>query len=69
MATSSGTDRTETTRLDELYAAVDPAAEFSCPICGIELTRAHFDTPERDYSCRFCGTRQTPSVLGGIVRT
>jgi predicted RNA-binding Zn-ribbon protein involved in translation (DUF1610 family) len=69
MATSSGIDRAETTRLDELYASVGTTEEFSCPICGIELTRANFDTPERDYSCPFCGTRQTPSVLGGIVRT
>jgi predicted RNA-binding Zn-ribbon protein involved in translation (DUF1610 family) len=69
MATSSDIDRTETNRLDELYASVGAAGEFSCPICGIELTRANFDTPERDYSCPFCGTRQPPSVLGGIVRT
>ncbi len=69
MATSSRIDRTEITRLDELYASVGTVEEFSCPICGIELTRANFDTPERDYSCPFCGTRQTPSVLGETVKT
>ena len=39
------------------------ADEYSCPVCGIELAQANFDTPERDYYCPFCSTRQTPSVV------
>jgi len=39
------------------------AAEYSCPVCGIALARSDFDTPEKEYYCPFCSTRQTPSVL------
>ncbi len=34
---------------------------YYCPVCGIELTRSDFDTPEGDYFCPFCCSEQTPS--------
>jgi rubredoxin len=34
-----------------------------CPACGIGLSKSDFDTPEKDYYCPFCSTRQAPSVL------
>ena len=48
---------------EELDAPEGPPDEYSCPVCGIELTQSNFDTPERDYYCPFCSTRQTPSVV------
>jgi rubredoxin len=36
--------------------------QFYCPVCGGELTQSDFDTPERDYYCPHCSTRQTPSA-------
>jgi predicted RNA-binding Zn-ribbon protein involved in translation (DUF1610 family) len=36
---------------------------YFCPVCGIELERSNFDTPERDYWCPFCGTRSMPSAV------
>ena len=40
----------------------DEGEEYFCPVCGIGLARSDFDTPVRDYSCPYCGTRQTPSA-------
>lgn len=37
--------------------------EYFCPVCGEELVRSNFDTPERDYSCPYCSTRSTPSAV------
>jgi hypothetical protein len=37
--------------------------EYFCPVCGIELARTDFDTPERDYYCPFCSTRQRPAIV------
>lgn len=48
---------------EELDAPEGAADEYSCPVCGIGLTQSNFDTPERDYYCPLCSTRQTPSVV------
>lgn len=37
--------------------------EYFCPVCGEELVRSNFDTPERDYCCPYCSTRSTPSAV------
>ncbi len=37
--------------------------EYFCPVCGIGLVRSDFETPEKDYYCPYCSTRQTPAVL------
>lgn len=37
--------------------------EYFCPVCGIELSLSNFLTPEHDYYCPYCATRQTPAVL------
>lgn len=37
--------------------------EYFCPVCGVELRRSNFDTPERDYYCPYCSTRSTPSAV------
>jgi DNA-directed RNA polymerase subunit RPC12/RpoP len=37
--------------------------EYFCPVCGIDLAPTDFDTPERDYYCPFCSTRQRPAVV------
>jgi DNA-directed RNA polymerase subunit RPC12/RpoP len=37
--------------------------EYFCPVCGVELGRSNFDTPERDYYCPHCSTRSTPSAV------
>jgi rubrerythrin len=63
MARSSGIERTQTPWPEELDAPEGAADEYSCPVCGIELEQSNFDTPERDYYCPFCSTRQTPSVV------
>ena len=36
---------------------------YHCPVCGNGLSTSNFETPERDYYCPHCATRQTP-VLG-----
>lgn len=41
----------------------EDADEYFCPVCGIDLASSDFKTPERDYYCPFCSTRQTPSVV------
>ena len=35
---------------------------YSCPVCGIDLIKADFDMPERQYWCPFCSTRHLPRV-------
>ena len=35
--------------------------EYQCPVCGIQLAKSNFDTPERDYFCPYCTSRQLPS--------
>src|SRR4030067_1795634 len=42
---------------------LDAGFLFFCPVCGIELEHANFDTPERDYYCPFCSTQLTPSAV------
>jgi hypothetical protein len=37
--------------------------EYFCPVCGVELSLSSFLTPEQDYYCPFCATRQTPAVV------
>ncbi len=41
----------------------DVLAEYFCPVCGSELSLSNFLTPERDYYCPYCATRQTPALL------
>ncbi len=36
---------------------------YSCPICGIDLTVANYDTPDADYYCPYCSTPQGPSRI------
>jgi hypothetical protein len=43
MARSSGMERTQTIWPQELYAPKGAAEEYSCPVCGIGLTRSDFD--------------------------
>jgi hypothetical protein len=33
---------------------------YECPVCGVELSRANFETPQRDYYCPVCTSRQLP---------
>jgi hypothetical protein len=40
-----------------------PTGDYYCPVCGSGLSLSDFQTPEREYSCPFCATRQTPSAL------
>jgi hypothetical protein len=63
MARSIGIVRNETVWVGELDAPEVEALKYACPVCGIELTQANFDTPERDYYCPFCATRQAPSLV------
>ena len=63
MGRFSNAEPTHATWLQEPHAPETLADEYSCPVCGIELAQANFDTPERDYYCPFCSTRQTPSVV------
>ena len=41
----------------------DELDQYFCPVCGSELSLSNFQTPERDYYCPYCATRQVPSVL------
>jgi hypothetical protein len=63
MGSSSDIGRGAATWLQELHVPDAPADQYSCPVCGIELSRSNFDTPARDYYCPFCSTRQTPTVV------
>jgi predicted RNA-binding Zn-ribbon protein involved in translation (DUF1610 family) len=63
MGRSRSPERAHTTWRQELHAPEESADEYSCPVCGIELARSNYETPERDYSCPFCSTRRTPSVV------
>lgn len=42
---------------------IEPTYRFFCPVCGIELERSNYDTPERDYYCPFCSTQSMPSAV------
>lgn len=48
---------------DESFILAGDPDEFFCPVCGIELARANFDTPATHYYCPYCGTRQSPSMV------
>jgi hypothetical protein len=63
MARPSGTEHTDSIWPEKLYALGEEADEYACPVCGIGLAQANFDTPERDYYCPFCATQETPSVV------
>ena len=39
------------------------AGRMACPICGIDLTVANYDTPDADYYCPYCSTPQGPSRI------
>jgi hypothetical protein len=50
------------------FSPGDDADEYCCPVCGVGLSRSNFATPEADYFCPNCTTRQTPTripALGG----
>ncbi|HEY7754835.1 MAG TPA: hypothetical protein VID69_01255 [Actinomycetota bacterium] len=47
---------------DDRLTIDDELEEYFCPVCGEELARSNFLTPERDYYCPYCATRQTPAV-------
>jgi hypothetical protein len=53
----------QTMRSEELDTPDEAADDYSCPVCGIELTKSNFDTPARDYYCPYCSTRQMPSAV------
>jgi len=36
------------------------AWRYECPVCGVELARSNFETPQLDYYCPVCTTRQMP---------
>ena len=36
---------------------------YYCPMCGHGLAKSNAETPEGDYYCPFCSTRQVPSRL------
>ena len=36
------------------------AWQYECPVCGVELARSNFETPQLDYYCPVCTTRQLP---------
>lgn len=40
---------------------VERAFDYYCPICGIELSVANYETPSADYYCPYCSTEQVPS--------
>jgi len=42
---------------------LDEEDQYYCPVCGIGLTLSSFQTPQRDYYCPNCTTRQTPSLF------
>lgn len=41
-------------------ALISRAWEYWCPVCGVELAQSNFDTPENDYYCPVCTSRQLP---------
>lgn len=63
MEHSGGMERVPATSSDDPFTPEAEADEYFCPVCGIGLARSDFDTPETDYYCPFCSTRQTPSVV------
>jgi RNA polymerase subunit RPABC4/transcription elongation factor Spt4 len=48
---------------DDRSSIEDGLDEYFCPVCGVELSLSSFLTPEQDYYCPFCATRQTPAVV------
>jgi rubrerythrin len=48
---------------EDPYVLAVETDRYFCPVCGIGLGQSEFETPEREYSCPFCGTRQTPAIL------
>jgi hypothetical protein len=49
--------------VDGRPTSFDVAEEYFCPVCGIELSLSNFLTPEDQYYCPFCATRQTPAIV------
>jgi DNA-directed RNA polymerase subunit RPC12/RpoP len=48
---------------DDRFLIQDEAHVYFCPVCGEEVSLSNFLTPEREYYCPYCATRQTPSLL------
>jgi DNA-directed RNA polymerase subunit RPC12/RpoP len=48
---------------DESLSALLDGEEYVCPVCGIELSEANFETPAEHYYCPSCSTRQLPSLV------
>lgn len=56
------TDRTTVSRQDRSPIESELDENF-CPVCGVELSLSNFLTPEHEYYCPCCATRQTPALL------
>jgi len=48
---------------DFLLLDDDDVDEYFCPVCGAELSQSSFLTPEQDYYCPYCATRQKPAIV------
>jgi hypothetical protein len=48
---------------DLLLVDDEDVDEYFCPVCGAELSQSNFLTPEQDYYCPYCATRQKPAVV------
>ena len=48
-------------QIDVRTVTVEGPFDYYCPMCGIELSRYNYETPEKDHACPFCGTRQRAS--------
>ena len=48
-------------QIDVPTVTVEGPFDYYCPMCGIELSRYNYETPEKDHACPFCGTRQRAS--------
>lgn len=48
---------------DDRSTSFDLSNDYFCPVCGIELSLSNFLTPEDEYYCPFCATRQTPAIV------
>ena len=48
-------------QIDVSTLTTEGTFDYYCPICGIELARANYETFDRDYFCPYCSTQQRAS--------
>jgi transcriptional regulator with XRE-family HTH domain len=55
-----------TTNAEAIVAA--RTEDLACHVCGARLDETHLELVRNEYTCSFCGAKQTQQLLGGLGR-